>query len=204
MEKHLHSIKEYLMILIGGVLYGLSTILFIFPHAVLLGGTSGVAVILASFIPLTPATFSVIINTLLLILALIILGKGMAIKTLIGSLITTASIALFEIIFKNTGVLIDSPLISAIIGAIIIAIASALMFYVDSSSGGTDIIALIIKKFSNIQIGKALLLSDVIIVVVGGILAGWKVAIYSVIGFLIKTLGIDFIIKIITRFYKTK
>lgn len=204
MEKHLHSFKEYLMILIGGVLYGLSTILFIFPHAVLLGGTSGVAVILASFIPLTPATFSVIINTLLLILALIILGKGMAIKTLIGSLITTASIALFEIIFKNTSVLIDSPLISAVIGAIIIAIASALMFYVDSSSGGTDIIALIIKKFSNIQIGKALLLSDVIIVVVGGILAGWKVAIYSVIGFLIKTLGIDFIIKIITRFYKRK
>ena len=139
-----------------------------------------------------------------MILALIILGKGMAIKTLSGSLITTASIALFEIIFKNTDVLIDSPLISAIIGAIIIAIASALMFYVDSSSGGTDIIALIIKKFSNIQIGKALLLSDVIIVVVGGILAGWKVAIYSFIGFLIKTLGIDFIIKIITRFYKTK
>lgn len=194
-------IKEYTMIFIGGILYGLSTILFIFPHSVSLGGTSGVAVILASFIPLSPATFSVIINTLLLVLALIILGKSMAIKTLIGSLITTISIALFEIIFKNA-ILIPSPLVSGIIGALIIAIASAFMFYVDSSSGGTDIIALIIKKFCNIQIGKALLLSDFLIVVVGGILAGWQMAIYSFVGFLVKVLGIDLFIKIIKRFYK--
>ena len=69
------------------------------------------------------------------------------------------------------------------------------MFYVDSSSGGTDIIALIIKKFSDIKIGKALLLTDILIVVVGGIVSGWMIALSSFAGLLVKTLGIDFVIK---------
>jgi uncharacterized membrane-anchored protein YitT (DUF2179 family) len=71
------------------------------------------------------------------------------------------------------------------------------LFYVKSSSGGTDIIALIIQKFSSIQIGKALLLTDVLIVVVGGVVSGWHIAVSSFVGLLIKTLGIDLMIKLI-------
>ena len=73
------------------------------------------------------------------------------------------------------------------------------MFYVDSSSGGTDVIALIIKKYSSIQIGKALLVTDVFIVIVGGLLSGITVFLSSLIGMLIKTLGIDFVIAIIKK-----
>ena len=71
------------------------------------------------------------------------------------------------------------------------------MFYVDSSSGGTDIIALIIKKYSNIQIGKALLITDVLIMIVGGILSGLSLFLSSFLGLLIKTLGIDLVIGMI-------
>ena len=73
------------------------------------------------------------------------------------------------------------------------------MFYVDSSSGGTDIIALIVRKFTAIDIGKALLITDVLIVVVGGILSGWTIAISSFVGLLVKTLGIDAVILCITK-----
>jgi uncharacterized membrane-anchored protein YitT (DUF2179 family) len=73
------------------------------------------------------------------------------------------------------------------------------MFYVDSSSGGTDIIALIIRKYSKVDIGKALLLTDVLIVIIGGIMSGWTIALASFIGLLIKTLGIDVVIKIIKK-----
>ena len=64
----------------------------------------------------------------------------------------------------------------------------------DSSSGGTDIIALIVKKFSGIKIGKALLMTDVLIVLVGGALSGITVLISSSVGLLIKALGIDLVI----------
>ena len=73
------------------------------------------------------------------------------------------------------------------------------MFYVDSSSGGTDVIALIVKKFSGIKIGMALLITDVLIVLVGGLLSGITILISSFLGLLVKTFGIDFVIRIIKK-----
>ena len=197
-----NSMKEFLLILIGSFLYAVSTTLFIFPHALLLGGTSGISVILESFLHISPGTILMVINSLLIVVAFLLLGRKMGIKTLIGSVLTTFLIGILEQIL-----VLDSPVfancyLSAAIGAGIIAIASGIMFYVDSSSGGTDVIALIIRKYSDIQIGKALLLTDILIVVVGGFLSGRTVFFSSFLGFLIKTLGIDLVITIIKATYK--
>ena len=96
--------------------------------------------------------------------------------------------------------LISNKYLAAVVGACVIAVASGIMFYADSSSGGTDIIALIIKKYFTIDIGKALLVTDILIVVIGGALSGITILISSFIGLLIKTLGIDFVILIIRKF----
>ena len=69
------------------------------------------------------------------------------------------------------------------------------MFYVKSSSGGTDIIALIVQKYSNINIGRALLITDFLIVIVGGIVSGYIILVSSFIGLIIKTFGIDYVIE---------
>jgi uncharacterized membrane-anchored protein YitT (DUF2179 family) len=188
---------EYLWIILGSLLYAFGTVCFIFPLGLFLGGTSGISVILTAFVGNTPGLIFSVMNTALLLLALIVLGKGMALKTLVGSVATTLFISLLERLLAGQGTLIPSPLLSAVAGAAIIAVASALLFYVKSSSGGTDIIALIIQKFSSIQIGKALLLTDVLIVVVGGVVSGWHIAVSSFVGLLIKTLGIDLMIKLI-------
>ena len=192
-------ILEYLLILIGSAVYALSTVIFIFPHSLLLGGTSGVSVILNSFISFSPGKILVAINILLIILAFIFLGKSMAIKNLVGSLLTTVFVGVFEELFAFSEPLVGSMLLSSVIGASLIALASGIMFYVDSSSGGTDIIALIIKKFSNMKIGKALLVTDVLIVIAGGALSGIPLLLSSFVGLLIKTLGIDAIIAIIKK-----
>ncbi len=193
------ALKDCLLILFGGIIYAVSTVLFIFPHRLLLGGTSGVSVILESFLPFSPGTILVVINVLLLLLAFLVLGKGMAAKTFLGSIITTLCIGVFEKIFSSNAPLVSNPYFSAAIGAFLIAFASGIMFYVDSSSGGTDIIALIVQKFSHIQIGKALLLTDVLIVVVGGLLSGSVILFSSFIGLLIKTLGIDLFISLFKK-----
>ncbi len=192
-------IIELLCIVLGSVLYAVSTILFIFPQKLLLGGTSGISVILEEFLPFSPGTILMVINFLLILLAFIILGKSMAFKTLIGSVLTTVFIGVFEeiIVFQNP--LIESPYLSASIGAVIIAVASGVMFYVDSSSGGTDIIALIVRKFSHIDIGKALLITDILIVLVGGGISGWVILFSSLLGLFIKTMGIDFVISLIKK-----
>ena len=192
-------VKELFLITVGSVLYAASTVLFIFPHSLLLGGTSGISVILESFLPFSPGTILMMINFSLILLAFLVLGKTMAFKTLIGSTLTTLSIGILEKILIFENVLITSPVLSALTGASIIAIASGIMFYIDSSSGGTDIIALIVQKFSSIRIGRALLVTDILIVLVGGLLSGFPILFASFLGLLVKTFGIDFVITRISR-----
>ena len=191
------EIYNYGLIILGSILYAIATVAFIFPHSLLLGGTSGISVILNAYIPFSPGAILVIINFSLLIAAFVVLGKEMAVKTFVGSTLTTVFVGIFEKIFDNSTILISNIYISAFVGAAIIALASGIMFYVKSSSGGTDIIALIVKKYSNINIGKSLLITDFLIVIVGGVVSGYTVLASSFIGLLIKTFGIDYVIELI-------
>ena len=193
-------IKDYLLILSGSLIYALSTVLFIFPNKLLLGGTSGISVILSSFISLTPGIISTAINLLLVVIAFFVLGRDMAVKTLVGSMLTALFIGLLEAPLTFDAPFITNYYLSAFVGAAVIALASGIMFYVNSSSGGTDIIALIVQKYSQLRIGRALLVTDAAIVLVGGLLANRDILISSVIGLLIKTLGIDLVIRCIKAF----
>lgn len=193
-RNYVTTLRDYFLILVGSVLYAASTVLFIFPHRVLLGGTSGISVILEAFLPFSPGTILTVINFLLILLAFVLLGRDMAVRTLVGSVLTTLAVGLLERPLTPSTPLLNNPYISALMGACIIAVASGVMFYVRSSSGGTDVIALIVQKYSRISIGRALLITDILIVIVGGLLSGLTVFAVSAIGLLVKTFGIDFVI----------
>lgn len=195
-----HFLKELFLIFTGSVLYAASTVLFIFPHSLLLGGTSGISVILQAFLPFSAGSILMVINFSLIFLAFLLLGNAMAVKTLVGSTLTTLFIGIFEKVFVFQQILIGNPFLSALTGAGIIAIASGIMFYIDSSSGGTDIVALIVQKFSSIRIGRALLVTDILIVLIGGFLSGFPILAASFLGLIIKTFGIDFVIAQLRRF----
>lgn len=193
-------LRTFMLIALGSAVYALATQFFIFSNNLFLGGTSGVSVILNHFFPaFSSGDFLMLINIVLMVLALIILGRNMAVKTFIGSTLTTLFIGFIDHVFPLSEIPVVHPVLSAVIGASLIAVASAILFYIDSSSGGTDIIALIIRKFSSIQIGKALLVSDVLIVIIGACVSSLPIAIASVIGLVIKTFGIDVVIGAFNR-----
>ena len=96
------TVREYSLILIGSVLYAISTLIFIFPCGLLLGGTSGISVILATFLTRSSGTLLGIINFGLIVLAFFVLGKEMAVKTLVGSVLTTLSVTCRIISEDNT------------------------------------------------------------------------------------------------------
>ena len=193
-KRRMAALRDYLLIFAGSILYAVSTVLFIFPHRILLGGTSGISVILETFLPFSPGAILTAINFSLIVLAFILLGRDMAVRTLVGSVATTLAVALLEKPLTFDCALISNPYISALIGACVIAAASGVMFYVRSSSGGTDVIALIVQKYAHISIGKALLITDILIVILGGVLSDLTVFAASAIGLLVKTFGIDFVI----------
>ena len=203
-SKKKRMLLELVWIFVGSALYAVSTVLFVFPHGLLLGGTSGISVILTSALPFSPGVILMIINFTLIIAAFAVLGRGMAFKTLIGSILTTVFIGAAEKLIPMANAPISNLYISALTGAAVIALASGVMFYVDSSSGGTDIVALIVRKYSGIRIGRALLITDILIVLVGGLMSAYTILFSSVIGLLVKTLGIDLVILTVKRLTASK
>lgn len=188
------ELSVYVWILIASILYGIGTCAFIFPSNVTLGGTSGISVVLNTFLKQSPGTIITVLNIGLIIAAIFLLGKDMAFKSFVGSTMTTVSINFCEKLFALDGPVIETQFISAAIGAAIIALASGIMFYCNSSSGGTDIIALIVQKYRKIHIGKALLLTDILIMLCGGLILGPMTLFSSFVGLLIKGLGVDWVI----------
>jgi uncharacterized membrane protein YczE len=150
--------------------------------------------ILTAFLTFSPGTILTVINFSLIVLAFLLLGRDMAIKTLVGSILTTVFIMVLEKPLTFDVPPLANAYVSSLIGAALIAVASGIMFYVDSSSGGTDILALIVQKFSRLQIGKALLVTDVLIVLIGGLVSDRTILFSSASGFLVKVLGIDAVI----------
>lgn len=190
---------EGLCILAASLAYAVGTVWFIFPHGLFLGGTSGISVILTAFLPFPPGMLLMVINMALLVLAFAILGRRIAFKTLLGSTATALMIAAVERYATPATALIEAPWLSGVVGALILAAAGGLLFFVDASSGGTDIVALVVRRFFTIHIGRALFLTDILIVLVGGALTSLPLLLCSALGLAIKAFGIDAFVALYAR-----
>lgn len=192
-------LADGLCILTASLAYAVGTVWFIFPHGLFLGGTSGISVILTAFLPFPPGALLMVINMALLVLAFVILGRRIAFKTLLGSTATAVMIAAVERYATPTAALIEAPWLSGAVGALILAAAGGLLFFVDASSGGTDIVALVVRRFFPIHIGRALFLTDILIVLVGGLLTNVSLLLASALGLAIKAFGIDAFVALYAR-----
>ncbi len=189
---------EYGILTFASFLMGFGIYFFRFPNNFSFGGVTGMAVILARFIPLSASTITFILNILLLILGIIVLGKSFGMKTAYTTVMLSISMSLFEFLFPLSAPLTDEPIIECCYAVILPALASAIIFNMDASSGGTDIIAMILNKYAPINIGTALLLAD-FLVAVSAFSFSIKTGLFSVLGWFAKSLVIDGVIESINK-----
>lgn len=159
------------------------------------GGVSGISIILAPHIPyLKQSDLVMIINVLLLGVGLIFLGRKVILKTVYCSLVYSAENMLFEHLFHLESPLTDQPFMELVYAILLTGIGSAIIFNCKASSGGTDIVALILKKYTKIDTGKALLLTDLIIAGCA-FTFGVQAGLYSLLGLFAKAFVIDGVIE---------
>lgn len=164
----LTSIKEYIIISLGLLLYALAWVVFLLPSQMVGGGVTGFSAIVyyATGFPVSYTYF--ILNAILLGLALKILGRGFGAKTIYAIIITSFYLQVLPGIMPSDLIkdiaLDNGKLLCAIIGGAFAGLGIGLTFTQGGSSGGTDIIALIINKYRNISPGKLILAVDVIII----------------------------------------
>ena len=190
------KIENFLLMNAGLALLSAGVYFFKMPNGFVTGGVSGIATLLGSLLPfLTPAAWMMVINVLLLFLGFLFLGRGTGIKTVYCSLGYSALTWLFEKWIPLSKPLTDQPFLELVYAILLTAIGSAILFHLSASSGGTDIIALILKKYSSLNVGKALLCTDFLVAVSSFWVFGVKAGLYSLLGLFAKAFLVDGVIE---------
>ena len=188
--------KEYAILTLATLVMSAGTYLFKFPNNFSFGGVTGLAVVLSAVSPLSAGTYNFIINMALLVLGFLFLGKGFGVKTVYISVLMSVALSAAEKLFPMSGPLTDQPVLELIFAIALPAIASALLFSVGASSGGTDVIALIVEKYTHLHsIAAALFLTDLVMVVAACFVFDLHTALYSFVGLTVKSLMIDVVLE---------
>lgn len=190
------NIRSFLRLTFGTVLVIIGVYFFKFPNNFSTGGVTGISMIIAKLIPaLSPGTMVLIINMALLVVAFFFLGNGFGVKTVYCSVLLSLGVKLLEIVYPMNAPFTDQPFMELVYAVMLPAIGSAFLFNENSSTGGTDIVAMILKKYTHIDIGRALMLSDAAIVVIACFIFGIRTGLFCIMGLAMKSVVVDTVIE---------
>jgi len=161
-DKIWRTSKDYIFITFGMALFAFGFTAFILPEKVVIGGLAGIGTIVYFTTGIPVAITQYIINLALLAVAYKVVGKRFVIGTIYGATIISVFIGLFQPLFSRG--FTEEPFMNIVIGGILCGLGIGMTFVHNGSSGGTDIIAAMVSKHSNVTIGRTMLYTDVIII----------------------------------------
>lgn len=193
------KLKNFSLLTISTLIIAVGIYFFKFANNFTFGGITGIAVLVAKFLPISASDFSFVVNILLLIIGWIVLGKSFAEKTAYSTILLSVSLSLLERIYPMSHPLTNEPLLELIFAILLPALGSAILFNIGASSGGTDVIAMILKKYTSVDIGKGLMISDLIFTLAGFLVFNVKTGLYSLLGLIMRSALIDNFIESFNR-----
>ena len=192
--------KEFLWMNIATVMISVGVYCFKFPNNFSMGGVSGLSILLGKVFPvLSASSYNTIINVLFLILGFIMLDKSFGFRTVYCSLLSAGLIQVFSWVWPLTKPLTDQLMLELFFAVILPALGAAILFNIDASSGGTDIAAMILKKYTGLDVGTALLVSDVAIAAAALFVFDATAGLCSLLGLALKSVLVDGAIESLNR-----
>lgn len=192
----LGSAREFLLLNLGTAIIAAGVYFFKFPNNFSTGGVTGLAIVAAHYIPwLSQATMVLALNLLLLAVGLMVLGRSFGARTAYCTILLSVLISLLEWVAPMQGPLTNQPLMELFFAVMLPALGSALLFNIGASSGGTDIVAMMLSKYTHINIPIALFSTDIFIALAAWPAFGVQVALLSVFGLIIKAVSMDSVLE---------
>ncbi|MEK5069054.1 YitT family protein [Sporosarcina sp. FSL K6-1508] len=180
---------EYIQIIFGAALVGLAFNIFLLPSKLAAGGVSGISTILYELFQFNPAYVQWLINIPLLLLGVLLVGKEFSLKTLVGTFFVPFVIWLSA----DMKLSVDNPLLSAIYGGIMLGVGLGIVYRGNGSTGGTALIAQLVKKYTGLSSGFSQLLVDGLVVVTSAFVFNFELALYAMIAIYVTSKVIDFV-----------
>lgn len=188
--------REFGLLNLGTFLTAIGSYFFKFPNNFSTGGVTGLSVVLTHYFPnLSNGTVVSVINIALMVVGLVLLGKEFGFKTFYVTIAFSVMLKLFETVTPLTQPLTDQPFMELLFGVFLPAWGSAMLFNIGSSTGGTDIIAMVVKKYFKCHIGKALLVVDFFITVMTFVAFGPTTGLFSILGLVMRSFAVDFFLE---------
>lgn len=194
-NKTLRTLEEYGLITFSIWIMVVGIYFFKFPNNFAFGGVTGFATVISALTHWSASQFTNIVNWVLLVIGFLFLGKGFGVKTVYATILMSISLYLLERLYPMKGPLTSEPLLELIFAILLPGVGSALLFYAGASSGGTDVIAMILKRYTSYNIGTVLLLVDLAGVIMAYFVFGPQTGLFSSLGLMAKSLVIDDIIE---------
>lgn len=155
-------IKEYSIVTLGTLIVATGVFFFMLPSNVVAGSLTGLVMVLANFIPIKISVLTFIFNIGLLLIGFIFVGREFGGKTVYSSIIMPVFLGIYEFAFPNFKSLTNDVLLDTICYMLIVSVGVALLFNVNASSGGLDIVAKILNKYTHIELGKAMTIAGMV------------------------------------------
>lgn len=180
---------EYIQIIVGAALVGLAYNIFYLPARLAAGGVSGISTILYELFEFTPAYVQWAINIPLLVIGVIFIGKEFGLKTFVGTLFVPLVIWLTADLSMG----VENPLLSAIYGGVVLGVGLGIVYRGNGSTGGTTLIAQILKKYTGLSSGFSQLFVDGFVVITSAFVFDFELALYALMSIYVTSKVIDFV-----------
>jgi uncharacterized membrane-anchored protein YitT (DUF2179 family) len=185
----LEKVLEYFYVLLGSAFVAVAFNIFLLPNKVASGGVSGISTILDWTVGWDPALVQATFNIPLFFAGVFFLGRAFGLKSLVGTLFLPLVVKLTENIEPAT----TDPLLGALFGGIGVGLGLGIVFRGKASTGGVDLAAQILHKFTGISLGLSVALIDGMIVIASGFAFGIEQALYALIGLYVTGKTIDLV-----------
>ncbi|WP_342590877.1 YitT family protein [Olsenella profusa] len=180
------------MLNVGLILTAAALVLFKTPNHLAFGGTTGFAILFNAALPVLPVSaYMWVMNAVLVVLGFVFLDRKAVLWSAFASFALSGYTSLFEWLFPVTQSITGDLWLDVCFAVLLPAVGSALVFDIGASTGGTDILAMILRKHTDIEIGKALFAVDVAVVVAAIGIFGARVGLYCVLALIGKTFVVD-------------
>jgi uncharacterized membrane-anchored protein YitT (DUF2179 family) len=200
MQRVKETLREIPLLTLGTFLVAAGVYFFKFPNSFNTGGVTGLAVILNAVSPTVSAsTYASLINIAFLLLGFFVVDKSFGVNTIYCSVMFSAMLGGLEWLCPLSAPLTDQKTLELFFAVILPSLGSAILFNMQSSTGGTDILAMILKRFSSLDIGMALLCVDVLIAASTLYFVNIEAGLYSILGLVLKSVVVDTVIESLNR-----
>ena len=182
MLKFCRSPKEFFQIILGLAITSAGVYFFMLPSHVSVGSASALAMIISNYVPLPVSAISLLMNVGLLIIGFLLIGPEFGAKTVFCAVLMPAMLWILEVTFPDFQSLTQDPVLDVICYIITVGIGLSMLFSCNASSGGLDIVAMLMNKYLRMDLGKSMSVAGMLVALASALCYDKKTVVISVLG----------------------